>query len=101
MLKTAQIISDESKEDEAGINNTVEIYIEEDDETEKYRLVTSIRGNSVKGLISTESPMGKALLGRKVGERVYIKVNDSYGYYVVIKSIDKTGDDGADSIRSF
>ncbi|MCR1839712.1 GreA/GreB family elongation factor [Murimonas intestini] len=101
MLKTAQIISDESKDDEAGINNTVEIYIEEDDETEKYRLVTSIRGNSVKGLISTESPMGKALLGRKVGERVYIKVNDSYGYYVVIKSIDKTGDDGADSIRSF
>ena len=101
MLKTAQIISDESKKDEAGINNTVEIYIEEDDETEKYRLVTSIRGNSVKGLISTESPMGKALLGRKVGERVYIKVNDSYGYYVVIKSIDKTGDDGADSIRSF
>ena len=63
--------------------------------------MTSIRGNSVKGLISTESPMGKALLGRKVGERVYIKVNDSYGYYVVIKSIDKTGDDGADSIRSF
>lgn len=101
MLKTAQIISEESKEDEVGINNTVEIYIEEDDETEKYRLVTSIRGNSVKGLISTESPMGKALLGHKVGERVYIKVNDSYGYYAEIKSIDKTGDDGNDSIRGF
>lgn len=101
MLKTAQIISDESKEDEVGINNTVEIYIEEDDETEKYRLVTSIRGNSVKGLISTESPMGKALLGHKVGERVYIRVNDSYGYYAEIKSIDKTGDDGNDSIRGF
>lgn len=101
MLKTAQIISDESKEDEVGINNTVEIYIEEDDETEKYRLVTSIRGNSVKGLISTESPMGKALLGHKVGERVYIRVNESYGYYAEIKSIDKTGDDGNDSIRGF
>lgn len=101
MLKTAQIISEESKEDEVGINNTVEIYIEEDDETEKYRLVTSIRGNSVKGLISTESPMGKALLGHKVGERVYIRVNDSYGYYAEIKSIDKTGDDGNDSIRGF
>lgn len=101
MLKTAQIISDESREDEVGINNTVEVYIEEDDETETYRLVTSIRGNSVQGLISTESPMGKALLGRKLGDRVYVKVNENYGYYAVIKSIDKTTDDGSDRIRSY
>ena len=101
MLRTANIVEDRSKEDEVGINNTVEVYVEEDDETEKYRLVTSIRGNSLKGLISTESPIGKAILGKKVGDRVYIKVNDSYGYYIVIRSIEKTTDESQDSIRSF
>ena len=57
MLKTAQVISDESKEDEVGLNNTVDLYFEEDDLTEEYRLVTSIRGNSLKNMISTESPI--------------------------------------------
>ncbi|MDY3918478.1 MAG: transcription elongation factor GreA [Candidatus Limivivens sp.] len=101
MLKTAEVISDESREDEVGLNNTVEVYFEEDDLTEEYRLVTSIRGNSLKGLISTESPIGKALMGHREGDRVYIRVNDSYGYYVVIKKITKTMDDSQDEIRKF
>ena len=61
MLKNARIVSDESKDDEVGINKVVEVYFEEDDETEEYKLVTSIRGNSMKGLISIESPLGKAI----------------------------------------
>lgn len=65
MLKTAKVISDESKEDEVGLNNTVQIYFEEDDEVETYRLVTSIRGNSMNGLISIESPLGKAIRGKR------------------------------------
>ncbi|MDO5423615.1 MAG: transcription elongation factor GreA [Eubacteriales bacterium] len=101
MLKNAVVISDDSKEDEVGLNNTVSVYFEEDDVTEEYRLVTSIRGNSLKGLISTESPIGKAILGRKEGDRVYIKVNDTYGYYIVIKKISKTTDDSQDEIRKF
>ena len=101
MLKTAQVISDESKEDEVGLNNTVDLYFEEDDLTEEYRLVTSIRGNSLKNMISTESPIGKAILGKKEGDRVYIQVNENYGYYVVIKKIKKTTDDSQDEIRKF
>lgn len=101
MLKNAKIVSDESKEDEVGLNNTVEVYFEDDDETETYKLVTSIRGNSMKGMISIESPMGKAIRGHKVGERVYVKVNDNAGYYVIIKSIQKTNDDSEDQIRGF
>lgn len=101
MLKTAVIISDESKENEVGINNTVTVYFEEDDETEEYRLVTSVRGSSLKGLISIESPMGKALLGHKTGDRVYVKINDSAGYYVVIKSIQNTGESEEDTIRRY
>lgn len=101
MLKNARIVSDESKEDEVGINNTVTVYYEEDDETESYRLVTSVRGNSMQGLISIESPMGKALLGRKAGDRVFVKTNGDSGYYVVIKDIDKTTDDSEDKLRKF
>lgn len=101
MLKTAKIVSDESKDDEVGLNNTVEVYFEDDDETEVYKLVTSIRGNSMKGMISIESPMGKAIRGHKEGDRVYVKVNDTVGYYVVIRSIQKTNDDSEDQIRGF
>ena len=101
MLRTAKVISDDSKEDEVGINNTVQVYFEDDDETETYRLVTTVRGSSINGLISIDSPMGKALLGHKVGERVYIKVNDQYGYYVEIKSIENTQDDSQDKLRPF
>lgn len=101
MLRTAKVISDDSKEDEVGINNTVQVYFEDDDETETYRLVTTVRGSSINGLISIDSPMGKALLGHKVGERVYIKVNDQYGYYVEIKSIENTQDDSQDKLRTF
>ncbi len=101
MLKNARIVSDKSKGDEVGINNTVKVYFEEDDETEEYRLVTSVRGNSMQGLISIESPMGKALLGHKAGERVLVKTGEDSGYYVVIKEIDKTTDDSGDSLRKF
>lgn len=101
MLRTAKVISDDSKEDEVGINNTVQVYFEDDDETETYRLVTTVRGSSINGLISIDSPMGKALLGHKVGDRVYIKVNDQYGYYVEIKSIENTQDDSQDKLRTF
>ncbi len=101
MLKTAEIISDESEKDEVGLNNTVELYIEDDDEVETYRLVTSIRGNSLNGLISTESPLGSAIMGRKLGDRVYVRLSESDGYYVVIRSIDKTTGDKEDKIRSF
>ena len=101
MLKTARIVPDESKEDEVGLNNTVEVYFEEDDLTESYKLVTSIRGNSMKGFISIESPLGKVIMGRKVDERVLVKVSEDYGYYVVIRGIDKSSGDEGDSIRGF
>ena len=101
MLKNAQIVSDQSKDDEVGINNIVELYMEDDDETETYRLVTSIRGSSLNGLISIDSPLGKAILRHKAGDRVYVKVNETIGYYVTIKSITNTQDDTDDKIRSF
>ena len=100
MLKHAVIISDESRDDEVGLNNTVTLYMEDDGEEQVYKLVTSIRGNSMHNMISTESPLGKAILHKKVGDRILVKTNDTYGYYVVVRKIENTGD-GEDRIRKF
>ena len=100
MIKTAKVISTDSAEDEVGMNNTVTVYFEEDDEEEVYKLVTTVRGNSLEGLISNESPLGKALLGKKVGDVVHVQVNANVGYDVEIKALKNTEDDG-DKIRSF
>ena len=101
MIKTARIISDNSREGEVGLGDTVEVYIPDDDETERYKLVTTVRGNSLQGLISIDSPLGKAIRGRKMGEKVYVKVDDQFGYDVEIRSIDKTTEDDEDKLRSY
>ena len=101
MIKTAQIVEESSKEDEVGMNNTVVLYFEEDDECETYRVVTTIRGNSLKGLISIESPLGKAIYKHKVGDRVEVTVNENYSYFVQIKEIINTDDDSQDTIRKY
>ena len=100
MLKTADIVTDTSREDEVGMDDIVEVEFEEDGEIEKYKLVTSIRGNSMENRVSIESPVGRALKGHKVGDRVQVKVNETMSYYLKIRSIDKTSDEGED-IRSF
>ena len=100
-LKTAKVISDKSKADEVGLNDTVTLYFEDDDEEEVYRLVTSIRGNSMEGRISIESPLGSAIRGHKEGETVFVKVNEKSGYEVTIRKIEKTGEEETDHIRSY
>lgn len=100
MLKTARVISDSSADDEVGINNTVTLYFEEDDEEQTYKVVTSIRGNSLENRISNESPIGKAIMGHKAGDRVSVRVNETYSYYVEIRSIDKSSTDD-DDIKRF
>lgn len=101
MIRTAKIISTDSADDEVGMNNTVTVYFEDDDEEETYKIVTTIRGNSLKNLISNESPLGKALLGHKIGDHCEVKVNDNYSYFVEIRKIENTVDDGTDKLRSF
>ena len=101
MIKTARIISDNSREGEVGLGDTVEVYIPDDDETERYKLVTTVRGNSLQGLISIDWPLGKAIRGRKAGDKVYVKVNDRFGYDVEIRSIDKTTEEEEDKQRSY
>lgn len=101
MIKTAKVISDESNDDEVGLNNTITVYFEEDDEEDTYKIVTTVRSNSLRNLISIDSPLGSALMGHKAGDRVYVKINDQAGYYVVIRKIENTVDDGSDPLKSF
>ena len=81
--------------------NTVDVYFEDDDETETYKIVTTVRGNSLKNLISKESPLGAAIFGHKVGDRCEVKVNDDYSYFVKIMKIENTVDDGSDDCVNF
>ena len=101
MIKTAEIIPDDSREDEIGMNTRVKVEFEEDGLVETYKLVTTMRGNSLEGLVSVESPIGKALLGHKAGDRVFVEVNPSYGYYLIIKEIEKNADEADDKLRRF
>ncbi|MBM6948103.1 transcription elongation factor GreA [Mordavella massiliensis] len=101
MLKTARIVRDDAADDEVGLDKKVEVYFEDDDETETFKIVTSVRGSSLNGKISIESPIGKALMKHRAGDRVYVKVNDSAGYYVVIRSVEKTDGEDGDAIRKY
>lgn len=101
MIKTAEIIEDDAADDEIGLNKTVEVEFVEDGTAETYRLVTTIRNNPLKGLISIESPVGKALAGHKCGDTVHVQVNAEFGYDVVIKSVENTPDDDTIEIRKF
>lgn len=101
MIRTAKIVEDQTNDDEVGLNKLVDVYFEDDDETETFKLVTTIRGNSLEGRISTESPIGKAILGRKVGDRVYVEIDDKQGYYITIKRIEVIDDDDSDPLQRF
>ena len=101
MIRTAKVIPEDSKEDEVGINNTVTVEFVDDATEDIFKIVTTVRGNSLENLISNESPLGKALLGKKVGETAHVQVNDTIGYDVIIRKIENTVDDGSDKIRCF
>ena len=101
MIKTAVVIQDESEDDQVGLFDRVTVYFEEDDEEETFQLVTTLRQDALKGLISKESPVGKALMGKRVGDTVRIQVNENYAYDVTILSIEKTGEDPDIPISTF
>ena len=95
MIKTAKIIDDRSADDQVGLFDKVDIYLPEDEETEIIQVVTTVRCDPRKGLISKESPFGRQVLGKRVGDRFTVQVNESYSYEAVIRAITKTEDDGS------
>ncbi len=100
MIKTAQIVEDNSGDDEVGLNDRVKIFIEDDGVEEEYKIVTTVRSDALNQMISIDSPMGKALLGHRAGDRVKIKVNEAVSYYVELRDIQKS-DDESEEINKF
>lgn len=101
MIKTAVVIEDNSEEGTVGLYDRVTVYLEEDDEEETYQIVTTVRQDVLHGLISKEAPMGASLMGKRVGDRVYIQVNKDYGYYVQVRAIEKGEDDGSAELNRY
>ena len=101
MIKSAKVIDDRSKADEVGLFDKVEIYMPEEGDTEIIQVVTTVRCDPRKGLISKESPFGKQVLGKKVGDRFTVQVSESYSYVAEIRSITKTEDDGSAPLMQF
>ena len=101
MIKTARVIEDRSRADTAGLYDTVEILMENTGRTRKIQLVTTLRQDALKGLISKESPVGKAVLGKRAGDRVQVDMGGGRGYWLQILSIEKGSDDGSIPIGSF
>ena len=66
-----------------------------------YQVVTTMRTDPLHGLISMESPVGKALLGRKAGDRVHIQIDEKFGYDLTIETIEKGQDDSSIPLNSY
>ena len=88
MIKNADVIEDTADDDVISVNKTVTLYFEEDGEEDVFSIVTTVLVDSLQNRVSIESPIGKALQGHRVGDRVYIPVNADYGYYVTVKKIE-------------
>lgn len=101
MIKTARVIEDKSAADTAGLYDTVEIFMENLGKSRKIQLVTTLRQDALKGWISKESPVGRAVMGRKAGDRVYVDMGGGKGYYLQIRAIEKGTDNGDIPIGSF
>ena len=101
MIATAKVIRADAPDGVAGLFDKVDIYYEDDDETETITLMTTLREDAVHGIISKESPLGKAVMGRRVGDRVLVKVNDDISYYIQIRAIRKGSDDDSLPISGF
>ena len=101
MIKTARVIDDRSAADQVGLFDRVEIYIPEDDEVQTIQVVTTVRCDPRRGLISKESPFGQQVLGKKVGDSFTVPVSDTYSYEAVVRAIEKAEDDGSAPLMQF
>ena len=101
MIKTAVVVPDGGRDGTVGLYDFVTVFMEDDGEEQEFQLVTTVRQDALKNRISGESPFGRAVLGKSVGERVFVQVNDDYGYYATIRAIRKGEDDGSIPINSF
>ena len=101
MIRTAKVIEVKGQEDAVGLFDKVTIFNEMMKKEMTIQIVTTLRQDALKGLISKESPVGKALMGHKVGERLCVEVDPSHKYFVEIRAIEKGFDDESLDISTY
>jgi len=101
MIRTAKVIEADSKEDVVGLFDRVVIFNEKLQKEMTIRIVTTLRQDALQGRISKESPVGRALMGHRAGERVLVKVSEEMQYWLTIRSIEKGEDDASMEISSY
>ena len=101
MIRTAKVIEVKGGADTVGLFDSVTIYNELVKREMTIRIVTTLRQDALKGLISKESPVGKALLGHRAGDRVQVEVDPQTKYFVEIRAIEKGTDDESLDISSY
>ncbi len=101
MIDTAIVVEKSGDADTVGLFDRVKVYIPEDDEEQVLQIVTTVRVNALAGIISKESPIGRAIIGHRVGDTVTVKVNETYSYDMVIRNIEKGEDDGEIPINRY
>ncbi len=101
MIRSAHVIDEGTAGGGIGLYDRVTVFLPEDDERETYQIVTTMRQDVLHGLISRESPVGKALLGKREGDTVHIQVDERYGYDMVIERVEKASDDGSIPLNKF
>ena len=102
MIRTAKVIAPQSRgEGVVGLFDQVTAYNELAKQEMTLQIVTTLRQDALKGLISKESPVGRALLGKKVGDRALVRVSDDLQYYMEIRAVEKGKDDPAMAISSY
>lgn len=101
MIRTAKVIEVKDEGDVVGLFDKVTIFNEMVKKEMTIQIVTTLRQDALKGLISKESPVGKALMGRKVGDRVQVEVNPQLKYFVEVRAIEKGEDDENMKISSY
>lgn len=100
MIRTARIVEDDTEESQAGLNDSITVYIPEDECEEEYKLVTTIRADVMNNMISIESPLGKALFRHRAGDTVTVHLENGGCYDAVIRRIQKS-DDESEQINRF
>ena len=101
MIKTAVVIEDDSGEGTVGLYDKVTLFLEDEEDEEVWQVVTTVRQDVLHGRISKESPVGRAILGKKVGDVVTIQVNKDYSYNAKILKIEKGQDDGSAELNRY
>ena len=92
MIRTAKVIEIKVDRDRIGLFDRVKIYNEKMGAEKEIQIVTTLRQNALQGYVSKESPLGTAIMGHKVGDRVLVQVNENMSYYVQIRALEKGED---------